>query len=71
MNSNPKELVSMLVCFFEYQYIGALLRNTIKPVWDLLLVVSVAWSESTNAHIVMLTPLGSHKFAGISSVESA
>ena len=42
MNSAPKELVSTLVCFFEYQKIGALFRKIMNPVLDLRLVVSVA-----------------------------
>jgi hypothetical protein len=32
INLDPNNEVSMLVCFFSNQYVGAEFRNTIKPV---------------------------------------
>ena len=42
MNSAPKDDVSIEVCFFEYQYIGALFKYIRNPVLDLLVTVSPA-----------------------------
>ena len=68
MNSEPKELVSIVVCFLEVQYIGALLTKIINPVRERLLVVSPVWSESTKAHNVTAAPLDSGMLGGSSSV---
>ena len=42
INSEPNEDVLQLVCFFEYQEIGAEFSITIKPVLDLLVMLSPA-----------------------------
>ncbi len=47
MNSDPKELVSIPVCFLDDQYIGALFRNIMKPERDRLVIRFPAWSAST------------------------
>ena len=64
MNSLPNVLVSHEVCFLECQYIGALLRNTTKPVLDLLVKLSPALSASKNTLIVNPRPRGSGIFGG-------
>jgi hypothetical protein len=56
MNSDLNEDVSMLICFFENQYIGAEFSKMIKPVHDLRVTLSLAWSESAKAHMVKPIP---------------
>ena len=70
MNSKPKLDVSQLPRFLENQYIGALFRKMWKPVRDLQVIMSPAWSESTNAFMVKAIPLGSGALLGISSLHS-
>ena len=57
----------MLVCFFDHQNMRALLIYTRKPVLDLLVVVSDAWSTSTFACMTKPMPLGSVMAFGVSS----
>ena len=70
MNSEPKLDVSQLPGFLENQYIGALFKKMRKPVRDCRLIMSPAWSESTNAHMVKEMPLGSGVLLGIYSLNS-
>ena len=70
MNSEPNELVSMPVCFFDDQYIGALFRKTMKPVRERLVIKLPAWSASTYARIVKPRPLGGGMLSAICSVAS-
>ena len=49
---------------------GALLRKTINPVQDLLVISSPAWSESTFARIVKPKPLASGQLFSTSSTAS-
>ena len=68
MNSEPKLDLSQLTCFLENQYIGALFRKMRKPVRDRRVIMLPAWSESTNALMVMAMPLGSGALPGIYSL---
>ena len=65
MNSEPKLDVSQLPWFLENQYIGALFRKMRKPVRDRRVIMSPAWSESTNYLTVKAMPLGSGALLGI------
>jgi hypothetical protein len=66
-NSQPNELDSQLVCFFENQQTGALLRHAKNPVLDCLGRLSAAWSASTFAWIANPHLCGSGMFGGSSS----
>jgi hypothetical protein len=66
-NSQPNELESQLVCFFENQQTGALLRFTKNPVLDRLVSLSAAWSASTFAWIANPCPCCLGMIGGSSS----
>ena len=55
-NSLPNDDDSIVLCFFENQITGALLRKMIIPVCDLRVTTFPAWSKSTNRLCPMCFP---------------
>ena len=54
----------------DYQMIGAELKYKITPVWDLLVAIYFAWSESTKQLTWTVFLIGFGEFCGISSPAS-
>ena len=69
-NSLPNVLVLHDVCFFESQQMGAPFRNTMKPVLERQVSVSLTWSLSTKTLIRIGDPLRASMFGGITSFTS-
>ena len=62
MNSEPKDEDSTPVCFLLHQCVNAEFKKTKKPVLDLRVAVSDAWSASTFGRIWNPKPRGSGMF---------
>ena len=58
-------------CFLDVQYTGALFKNTMNPVLDLLVFSLPAWSESTQARILNPNPRGLGALVGRDYLASA
>ena len=70
MNSLENVLVSKVFCFLLYHSMGVLLKNSRTPVWDLLVALFLACSESTKECVDTTFTLGVEASASMASLAS-
>ena len=66
VNSEPKLLISIVVCFLENQWTRAVCVYSKNPVLDLLVIISAAWSTSTLVQTMNPSPLSCGMLGGSS-----
>ena len=70
MDSEPKVDDSTVFWRFEKKTLGDLFTKMRIPVWDLLVILHPAWSESTKHEVVTGLPLAMGALDGIGSAAS-